>query len=222
MHRRFTGTMIGCLALLTVGVAPAVAEPANSFVVDDVVATIADDTNDLVAFGNTTRAAYCSAEMLAAENAFFDWVVGGEVGDPPEFPMALGATPVTISEKSVGSGNIRVSFDATVPVELWTFEAGKAASLGNLRSPCIDTDGILDGTDTPIAAGELFAAGTATWSFKDNDGMGTGPRTNIWGDRIAATVTGPGSTYAYTVVFKNQARDGEYLKGSATFNLQPR
>ena len=132
------------------------------------------------------------------------------------------AEPITITEKAVGSGNLRVSFTATVPIELWTFEEGKSTSLGNLWAPCIDTDGLIDGTDSAIAAGELFAAGTATWSFKDNDFEGTGPRTNIWGDRIAATVTGPTGDYSYTAVFKNQARDFEYLKGSASFTLKPR
>ena len=50
----------------------------------------------------------------------------------------------------------------------------------------------------------------------------SGPRTNIWGDRIAATVTGPTGDYSYTVVFKNQGRDFEFIKGSATFTLKAR
>ena len=221
-HPRLSGTLIGCAALLGVGIVPASADPAVTFAVDDVVATIADDTNDLVAFANTTRAGFCTDEQVAAEMAFYDWFIGGEVGDPPEFPVAVGATEVMITEKDVGSGNIRVSFDATVPVELWTFEEGKSTQLENLRSPCIDTDGLVDGTNTVIAAGELFAAGTGHWSFMDNDGMGTGPRTNVWGDKIDAMVSGPSGDYRYGVTFKNQARDGEYVKGSATFSLRAR
>jgi hypothetical protein len=221
-HARLTGTMVACLAVLAVGSTPAAADPPTTFIVDDFVATIADGSNDLVAFVNTTREDFCTDEMVAAENALRDWVLGGEVGDPPEFPVALGATPMTITEKLVGSGNIRASFDAMVPIELWTFEEGKSPSLDNLWSPCIDTDGLVDGTDETIAAGELFAAGSARWSGKDNDLEGSGPRTNIWGDRIAATVSGPTGDYSYTVVFKNQGRDFEYIKGSASFVLKPR
>ena len=221
-HPRLTGTMVACLAVLAVGATPAGADPATTFIADDFVATIADGSNDLVAFVNTTREDYCTDEMVAAENAFRDWVLGGEVGDPPEFPVVLGTTAITITEKNVGSGNIRASFNGTVPIELWTFEAGKSPSLDNLWFPCIDTDGLIDGTDEAIAAGELFAAGTAKWSFKDNDLEGSGPRTNIWGDRIAATVSGPTGDYSYSVVFKNQGRDFEYLKGSASFTLKPR
>ena len=82
-HPRLSGTVIGCVALLGVGLMPAHADPASSFLVNDLVATIADDTNDLVAFGNTTRAAYCTDEMVAAENAYFDWFSGGQVATPP-------------------------------------------------------------------------------------------------------------------------------------------
>jgi hypothetical protein len=221
-HPRLMGAMVACLSVVAVGVTPAAAGPPTTFVADDFVATIADGTNDLVAFVNTTRDDFCTDEMVAAENAFRDWVLGGEVGDPPEFPAVVGATPITVTEKEVGSGNLRGSFDATVPIELWTFEEGKSPSLDNLWFPCIDTDGLIDGTDTAIAAGELFAAGTARWSAKDNDLEGSGPRTNIWGDRIMAMVSGPTGDYSYTVVFKNQARDGEYLKGSANFALKAR
>ena len=126
-----------------------------------------------------------------------------------------------ITEKDVGSGNIRVSFDATVPVELWTFEEGKSTALENLTSPCIDTDGLLDGTNTAIAAGELFAAGAGSWSFMDNDGMGTGPRSNVWADTIDAMVSGPSGDYRYGVTFKNHVVRGEY-SGSATFTLRAR
>lgn len=221
-HLRVAGSMVACLTVLAAGVSPAAADPPTTVVVDDVWATIADGTNDLVAFVNTTRDDFCTDEMVAAENAFREWVLGGEVGDPPEFPVVVSATPVTITEKNVGSGNIRVSWDATVPVELWTFEEGKSPSLGNIWSPCIDTDGLMDGTDTAIAAGELFAEGTGQWSFKDNDAQASGPRANIWGDRITALVSGPTGDYSYTVVFKNQIRDFEYVKGSATFSLKPR
>jgi hypothetical protein len=214
--------MVACLAVLALGSTPAGADPPTTFIADDFFATIADGTNDLVAFVNTTREDFCTDEMVAAENAFRDWVLGGEVGDPPEFPVVLAATPITITEKNVGSGNIRGSFEGMVPIELWTFEEGKSPSLNNLWAPCIDTDGLTDGTDEAIAAGEFFAAGTAKWSAKDNDLEGSGPRTNIWGERIAGTVSGPTGDYSYTVVFKNQARDFEYIKGSATFALKPR
>lgn len=221
-HARLSATVIGCLSLLGVAMVPAHGDPADTFPLDDVVATIADDVNEVVVFGNTTRDAFCTPEMVAAENAFLAWLVGGQVGDPPEFPVALGATQPVATAKDVGGGNVRFSFEGTVPVELWTFEEGKSPAEGNIIAPCIDTDGLLDGTSTPIGAGELFAAGEGTWTFKDNDAEGAGPRTNVWGDRIVASLSGPGGDYTYTVVFKNQGRDGEYLKGSASFTLHAR
>jgi hypothetical protein len=214
--------LVSAAAAAAIMASSAAAGPPTTFIADDFHATIADGTNDLVAFINTTRADYCTDDMVAAENAFRDWILAGEPGDPPEFPVVLAGAPITITEKNVGQGNIRGSFTGTVPIELWTFEEDKSPSLDNLWFPCIDTDGLLDGTDEVIDAGELFAAGTAKWSGKDNDLEGSGPRTNIWGDRIAATLSGPTGDYSYIVVFKNQGRDLEYLKGSANFTLKLR
>jgi len=143
----------------------------------------------------------------------------GEVGDPPEFPVTLGAIPLEASAKDVGTGNVRFAFKESVPVELWTFEGGKSAAEGNLVAPCLDTDGIVDPTAIPVASGELFATGWGTWSVKDNDQFGTGPRSNVWGDRITAALSGPGDDYRYSAVFTNHVVRGEYT-GSATFTLR--
>ena len=220
-HPRLTAAVIGCGALLGVATVPAHAAPPDTFTLDDAISTIADDTHDLVAFVNTSRSRFCSAEQLAAENAFLAWVAGGEVGDPPQFPMQTGTVPLAATAKDVATGNIRFAFAGSVPVEMWTFEAGKSTTLGNLVAPCVDTDGIDDATGGPVAAGQFFAAGDGTWAFKDNDAEGTGPRSNVWGDRISASVSGPGGDHVWTATFKNHTVRGEY-SGTATFTLRSR
>jgi len=222
MHQtRLVGSMVGGAALLAAVVVPAHADPAETFPLDDTVATIADDVNELVVFGNTTRQTFCTAEQVAAENAFLEWVQGGEQGDPPEFPVQLGAVPLEASAKDVGTGNVRFAFGGLVPVELWTFEEGKSTAQENLVGPCIDTDGLMDLTDTPVASGELFAAGQGSWVFKDNDAFGTGPRSNVWGDRLTADLSGPGGSYRYSLALTNHTVRGEY-SGSASFTLRAR
>lgn len=218
---RLTAAVVASAALLAAGSAPAQAAPAETFTLDDVVATIADDANEMAAFVNSSRATFCTAEQVAAENAFLEWLLGGEVGDPPQFPQAVAAMPLVAREKAVGTGNFRFSFAGPVPLELWTFEVGKSAAEGNLIAPCIDTDGILDLTTTQIGGAALFASGAGSWSFKDNDATGAGPRSNVWGDRISASLSGPGGEYTYGIVFTNHVVRGEYT-GSASFTLRQR
>ncbi|WP_377645041.1 hypothetical protein [Oryzobacter terrae] len=224
-HRRRVVTTLGCLGLLAATALPALpaqAAPVTATVtVDDAFMLLADEDNDLVAFANVTRAGFCTAEQVAAENAFLAWLVGGEVGDPPEFPLALADEPVTFFVHELGPGNLRATATTVVGVDLWTFEAGKSTTAGNLVAPCIDTDGLLDGTAVPIAAGTLFASGEGTWSMKDNDWEGAGPRANVWGDLLSARLSGPGGDYSYSIQLKNLARPQEYLRGASSYRLRP-
>ena len=220
-HLRPAGTVVAAAALLLAGLAPAHADPAETFTLDDAIAVIADGENEVAAFVNTTRQTYCTGDEIAAENAFLEWLDGGEVGDPPEFPQLPAATSVVARDKAVGTGNARFSFSGTVPVELWTFESGKSARDDSLVAPCIDTDGVLDLTATVVGGAALLAAGQGTWSFKDNDAEGAGPRSNVWTDRLTADLSGPGGDYRYALVVANHLVRGEY-SGSARFTLRAR
>jgi hypothetical protein len=219
--------VLGGLALVggTVAtVAPAHADsPASSVVVDDGWTIRADGTHELAAFINISRASFCTDAEVAAENAFLEWLAGGQLGDPPnDYPFVPGAVPLTMKVQDVGLTSQRGSATATVPVELWTFEAGKSWAAGNLVSPCVDTDGIVDLTSTRVAPGGLLASGTGTYTLRDNSLTGEGQRTNVWSESLSADLTGSGSGWWFTYTQSNQARHGEYLKGSTTFRLQPR
>jgi hypothetical protein len=121
----------------------------------------------------------------------------------------------------VGKGPVRLSFDAEVPVEVWTFEEGTSSALQNLIAPCVDTDGIDDLTGETLEPGALLTEGNGSWSAQDNDAFGTGTRTNVWSDRIHADLSGPGGDYRYQGRIWNQDRRGEY-RGTAQFLLQGR
>lgn len=224
MSKRRAGTAVGCLALLaatTAMAAPAHADPETATVtVDDAWAILADGDNERVAFVNTSREAFCTPEQVAAENAFLAWLQGGEQGDPPEFPAVLGEVPVTFEVHAIAAGTLRATALTEVPVSLWTFEDGKSWAAGNLVGPCLDTDGLVDGTTETVAAGAFQGAGTGWWGLKDNDWAGAGPRANVWGDRLTARLSGPAGELSYAVDLKNLAKSGEYLRGSSAFRLR--
>jgi hypothetical protein len=173
----------------------------------------------MAAFVNTTRDTYCTPEIVEFENALVDWLQPGALGDPPTFPGHLADKPVTATLMAVGGGNFRLTSSTQVPVELWTFEGGKSRAAGNLVAPCVDTDGLVDGSNSQTKPGELFAAGPGTLESKDNDANGTGPRTNIWGDRLTASLSGPGGNYTYRMAHTNQGRPDDYIKGWDHFSL---
>ena len=138
--------------------------------------------------------------MVAYELAVRDYfgLPEEERGDFPTFP-GYTATEITLKGKEVGTGNERLTFSAQVAVELWEFEPGKTSDAAGYGA-CIDTDGLDDETGNPLDESgnpfepTLFASGTGTWSGKDNDRFGAGPRSNVWGDTLAATLTGDSGT----------------------------
>ena len=217
------GTALGCAALVVGAMVPAHAGPATmTETFDDIWNIAADGTNEVAAFVNTTRDAYCTPDMLAFENALVAWLATDRSTPGPTYPGHLADRPVTVSLMAVGSGNFRLTASTQVPVELWTFEGGKSSAADNLVQPCVDTDGIVDGTDEGTKPGELLAAGEGTLTSKDNDANGTGPRTNIWGDRLTASLSGPEGQYTYRATQTNQGRPDNYIKGWSHFSLTKR
>jgi hypothetical protein len=217
-------TALGCAALLAGAATPASADPpVGTVTLEDAWTIRADGTNELAAFVNITREAFCTPEEVAAEQAFLEWLRAGAVGEPPgDYPYAPAAVLLDMTVQDVGRGNLRAMGSATVPVELWTFEAGKSWAAGNLVSPCLDTDGVDDTTGAGITSGALLAAGSGLYALKDNDWAGTGPRTNVWSEALTAAVTGGSVDYTYTFDQKNMQREGEYLKGADRFTLKAR
>ena len=161
---------------------------------------------DRAMFLNSPRADYCTPEMIAFELAVRDWDLSGQPeGGFPEFP-GYEAPPITITLKDVGTGNVRGSFSAQVPVELWAFEPGKTSDAAGY-GPCTDTDGKDDATGDSLGfTPTLFASGPGTWNGKDNDFFGAGPRSNVWGGVVSATLTGPTGTTALRFSFRQHTQ----------------
>ncbi|WP_392544190.1 hypothetical protein [Oryzobacter telluris] len=224
-HRRRIASAIPCVAAAVAVVALGAPQagagtPQTTVVETERYFILADHVNNVVAFVNTTRDVACRPEVAAAEAALFAWIQGGEVGDPPEFPATEGAVPIEFSVHELRRGNLVASASTRVPVELWTFEEGKSPQAGNLFGPCFDTDGLVDGTSDPIEPGSMLASGTGTWTYLDNDWSGSGPRSNPFGDRIVASLSGDGGDYSYTVQLKNLVVRGEYARGWDSFRLR--
>jgi hypothetical protein len=222
--QRKTLTALTCVLLGGLGTAPAHADsPSTTVTIEDAWNIRADSTNELAAFVNISRSAFCTPAEVAAENDFLAWLQGGEVGNPPdEYPYVAASVPVDVTVQEVADGNLRASGSATVPVELWRFEEGKSWAEGNLTGPCLDTDGLVDLTAIPVPPGTRLAAGAGSYTLKDNDWAGTGPRTNVWSESLAASVAGPSGAWTYTFTQRNRGRGGEYLAGASTFRLKPR
>jgi hypothetical protein len=218
-----SGTTLGCAALVLGAMVPAHAGPATmTETYDDLWNIAADGTNEMAGFVNMTRTAYCTPEIVEFENDLVAWLAGDMVEPGPDYPGKMAIEQVTATLVAVGDGNFRSTFSTEVPVELWTFEGGKSWAAGNLVQPCVDTDGIVDGTAEVTAPGKLFAEGDGTVKGKDNDAYGTGPRTNIWGERLAASLSGPGGKYTHRMAQTNQGRPDGYIKGWWHFSLTER
>jgi hypothetical protein len=221
-RRRLAAGAAATVLGMTAGVAPAVAAPDRvEETVTDLFAIWASERYDRAVFVNTTRDEACSPEIAQFEQDLYDWFAGGQVGDPPEFPGLEASEPVTFTQQRVATDNVKAGFEQAVPVELWTFETGK--TWGNLFSPCLDTDGFDDATGQPLEeAGALVASGTGTWVGYDNDRFGTGPRSNVWGSRLMADLSGPNGEWKLSAHESNHSIDGEYKAGGIWFLLSPR
>ena len=186
----FAASMVGVLAL---GVSPVSAGATTvEETVNDMYAQLVAP-GDSAMFVNSPRDDYCTEAVVDFELAVRDWVLGGMLGDFPQFP-GYEAGAITLKFKDVGEDNVRFFFSAEVPVALWDFEPGKTSDAPGF-GPCTDTDGLDDATGQPLGFEPTqFAEGLGTWSGKDNDAFGVGPRSNVWGDTLVATLTGDSGT----------------------------
>ncbi len=221
-HRPFAAPAVACAAALALGPAPATAEsPQFDVTFPNALLVRIDVTYDLLVFVNTTREAYCVPEVVAVEEAYVEWVEGGQQGPPPQYPADLeAAVPLEVTAQVVGQDNLRIKGSATVPVELWTFEEGKSVAAGNLTRPCLDTDGVEDGTGLPIGPGALLAAGEGTYTKWDNDGFVSGPRADVWSDTVDAELSGPAGDYAYRGRVRFVAKDGALVNAIPVSRLR--
>jgi hypothetical protein len=199
-----TASVVG--GLLALGASPVIAGSASSEI------TVTDaygqwvSPGDRALFLNSPRADYYTPEMVAFELAVRTWVLEEQPEEEfPEFP-GYEASPVTVTLKDVGTSNVRGSFSAQVPVELWTFEPGKTSDAAGYGA-CTDTDWKDDATGQSLGTPTLFAQDLkATWAGKDNDFSGAGPRSNVWGGRVSASLTGPDGTTDLRFMFRQHTQ----------------
>ena len=187
MRRRALGLCAAALLAVSAAAPASAAPPGQN---DVPFFFLAPDTNlGLVVFINMDRATYCTPEIVAWEEAFIDWLEGGEVGDPPEFPGAPdGFDPVRIQETETGQGAlVQLLRGSNLTIELWEMDPDAP-----LIGPCTDTDDTLN----------RIATGTATLMNNDNDLFGSGTRGNAFGNQGLAFLEGEdGTLYKYSFRF---------------------
>lgn len=204
-----SASLIGVLAL---GASPVTAGSTTTEVTDLYRQFVAP--GDMAMFVNSPRDDYCTDAIVAWELDLRLWVLGGFIGDRPPFPgYEAGLIPVTLQD--VARGNVRASFSAQVPVELWEFEPGKTTDAPGVGA-CIDTDGLDDESGESLGfQPTLFGEATGTFSGKDNDLFGDGPRSNVFGDTVRAKLTGPSGTtslmFKYVVHTQGCTDDGCHI-----------
>jgi hypothetical protein len=172
------GLLAGAMA------APAGAAPPHRFDFPLEV-NFPDFENGVVVFVNSSRATYCTDEVVAFEEtlvAFFN----GE-GPPPEEPpipesptgFPLGLEPITVQLKETRQGaQVFHVNEEDLYIEIWEIDNDPG-----FVGPCLDTDG----TEAALASG------TTTYQRQDNDLFGSGTRGNSFGDRGQAVLDGGGS-----------------------------
>jgi hypothetical protein len=113
-----------------------------------------DFDNGYVVLINTDRETYCTDEALGAEQAFLDWILGGEQGDPPPPPQyGPGLDPIATVVPTGNDTAVGRAKSDNAYVEIWPF-GPDAVGVG----PCLDS-----------AGAERFATGTARYRANNND-----------------------------------------------------
>lgn len=149
-----------------------------------------DFDNGFVVFINTSRAAFCSAEQVAREQAIIDWIETGAVEeDFPEWALERPAgfetwTPIVVDTPKGAVASLR--------------ETGQHIELWRMDDPA-DAPGVGACTDTNDRD-EVFATGTAHIKATVNDLFGQGLRpAALDHTRGSAALAGAdGSDYRYT------------------------
>lgn len=195
---------VATLALGAIAV-PASAHPSAQVDVRPATARISDEDNGFLIFVNRSRAALCTPERIAYENAFVAWLDGGAQGDPPVEPASSqqGVKPVVFTDIDSASATLSTIAGPNLPVEVWREEN--------------DSDGI-DCTATDGPGAELFATGLMTWtSLRVETANST--HTDL---SIAGTVKGTdGQKYRYSVRYVINVKDGAEPDFHSTIRLTP-
>jgi hypothetical protein len=211
---RLTTAAAGVALVATAFAAPAAASPPEVFEERPHVETV-DWDNGVILFVNTTRAAYCTTDIVSFEEAVLAWIEGGEVGEFPEYPGKDGIEPLRASYNEVAGGTIVHSLAGrNLPIELWSFDEGVFPDNIGI-GPCTDSD----------EDGELVAAGTGSWRYQDNDLVApSGVRTNAFHDTGEAALTSPdGQRWTYTFSLRRVVHaDGTEVVWDESFHLVPR
>jgi hypothetical protein len=189
---RRTLILLMALALLVVGVSSASAASGPPDRHEEPLAIVFPDfENGKLVFINTSRDIICTPAQIAFE----EWILDGAVGPPPGPGFVFeGIDPVTFQLKTVGNGAVvELWKGSNLHTELW--ELDDPGDLG--AGPCTDTDDKM----------EMFAEGTSRWQGNDNDMDFSDTRSNSFGDRGKASLTGAdGESYTYTARFHVNSR----------------
>lgn len=188
MRRRLVIVLMAGM-LAAVMAAPAGASPPDKFQAPWEFG-FPDFDNEVAVFINIDRETRCPQEQLDWEYAFLDWILAGEIGEPPpQPPVAPGFDLVDVKAQETGQGALvgQVSGD-DLYIEMWRLDAPEDRPL---IGPCADTDD----EDT------FFASGTTSYKSLDNDVFFSGTRGNSFGDQGKAHITDTGGT-EYTYKFK--------------------
>ncbi|MDH3500099.1 MAG: hypothetical protein OEM97_08260 [Acidimicrobiia bacterium] len=189
--RLHPGLAVALAAVLTIVVAlPAGANPPERFE-DPFWLIYPESDNNLAVFTNITREDICTPAVVDWEQKFAKWLDSGMVGDRPSRPsLPFGLDPISVQLVETGSGAVVASARGSdLTIELWHLDADEDRLF---VGPCTDTD---DGNGR-------FAAGTADYSFHNNDAFGTSPGAEAATEKLRADVTAAnGDEYSYTSTF---------------------
>lgn len=179
----------GALAAAAVAVPAEAGPPIRG---EKVAFAYGDFDNGYVVFINTERETYCTEAALAAEQAYLEWLAGGEQGDPPPPPAyGPGLDPIaTVVPTGKGTAVGRAKAD-DAHVEIWEF-----GPVAEGAGPCLDSEDA-----------ERFATGTARYRATNNDIVESGTRALAVGERGRAIVEDShGQAYRYEWRFHANSR----------------
>lgn len=164
-------------AVATLGVGSAVATPDTSVTVTQRTFRIADGDNGLLYLVNKSRAALCTAERLAFEQALADWLDDGAVGEPPVEPASSqeGVEDVRVSIRVVNGRQVLETLGEDLPVEAWRIdseEGGIDCTATDGFGAALFASGPMDLSDTrKLADGRVTSDTKAKGVIVDTGGM---------------------------------------------------
>ncbi len=145
-----------------------------------------DVNNELAVFVNQSRANYCTADVVAFEEAILVWFESGMAGPPPDEPdfppgLELVTLHFNINDKGALVGQIN---EHGLYLEVWRLDSPENRPF---IGPCTDTDD--DAT--------MLGTGTTSYKAHDNDFFGSGTRGNTFGDQGEGNISGSEGSFSY-------------------------